>query len=61
MRNLDVIGVDVVSRGDALRKICIAQEGTPVRRLPTVEDAPGPTACAAADVQEVSVPGLEAD
>ena len=27
---------------------------TPIRRLPPIEDAPGPTACAAADVHVVS-------
>ena len=30
------------------------QDLTPIRRLPPIEDAPGPTACAAADVHVVS-------
>ena len=31
------------------------EEVTPVRRVPVIEDAPGPTACAPADVEGLSV------
>ena len=51
-----------------LRSICkaqklhslVLQEVAPVRRLPTIDDAPGPTACAAADVQVVCSRGTQA-
>ena len=38
----------------------VLQEEAPVRRLPTIDDAPRPTACAAADVQVVSSRGTQA-
>eukprot|EP00974_Lingulodinium_polyedra_P109304 10574761-Lingulodinium_polyedra.AAC.1 len=38
----------------------VLQELAPVRRLPTIDDAPRPTACAPADVQVVSSRGLQA-
>ena len=39
---------------DASLRLLVLQDVAPVRRLPTIDDTPGPTACAAADVQVVS-------
>ena len=40
--------------------LIVTNELAPIRGLPTIEDAPRPTACAAADVQVVSSRGAQA-